>query len=238
MSYDRHVAFCERNLIRCPDCGDRVPKSEEKSHFERFHIPVTCECGSTCPKDMLDTHKQFDCDKRLEICQYCELSFSAAELAKHSAVCGARTQRCSECRGYVMLSDMREHQASGCTYKSTNSRASVIHSCSECGAPFFSQDEMSRHFMDMHTAEGIQRHVERQERETRRLLDELGGQKSSSLWSCDECNISFLSSGGLEAHKTLFHHYASGGDDDMMIEDDDNNSIYDKVQQLSLSESE
>jgi hypothetical protein len=32
-SFDRHAAFCERNLFVCPDCHERMPKSEQEAHW-------------------------------------------------------------------------------------------------------------------------------------------------------------------------------------------------------------
>ena len=63
LSYERHKAFCERNIFVCPDCGTRVPLTQKESHSQ-LHAPVECACGDVCPADMLDTHSQFVCSLR------------------------------------------------------------------------------------------------------------------------------------------------------------------------------
>ena len=41
-NFDIHVAHCERNLIRCNDCKDMIPKDSKDIHYNEFHAQVRC----------------------------------------------------------------------------------------------------------------------------------------------------------------------------------------------------
>ena len=110
------MAFCERSIHRCPDCGKTMPKAEQEQHRLEEHAPVQCECGAEMPKDMLATHKESTCPMRSVACEWCNLKFRGDAFEEHARACGSRTERCDECKRYVRLSDMGAHQQSNCQF--------------------------------------------------------------------------------------------------------------------------
>lgn len=55
------------------------------------------------------------CPQRTVVCQYCNLPRLAADIEAHSAVCGARTEKCELCSKWIALKDWKLHQDSACT---------------------------------------------------------------------------------------------------------------------------
>ncbi len=167
-SFARHAAFCERNLFVCPECGDRMPKSQEEAHFAKTHAPAECDlCGAVCPIDMMATHKDFTCEMRKCLCEYCQLSFVASKIEAHSAGCGARTERCDDCGAYVMKRHMADHANSGCQFRAPErepsrpgTEAAVVRggafefACHMCGTEFETMDDLGLHVSTAHDDSG------------------------------------------------------------------------------------
>jgi hypothetical protein len=91
MSYDRHVAFCGRNNVRCSvvGCGKRIRRGEEEKHVHcgecghvgsrediekhvvLWHREHECECGVRLKLSALVEHVRSVCEKRVIECRFC-----------------------------------------------------------------------------------------------------------------------------------------------------------------------
>jgi hypothetical protein len=110
-----HVAFCERNVYRCPACGECMQRSAKDEHAaECSAAPVQCECGESMPRSALARHKAEACLMRTVECEFCEVSFTCVELMDHQEYCGARTENCTRCLKLVKMRDLERHVSSGC----------------------------------------------------------------------------------------------------------------------------
>lgn len=226
-SYQRHLAFCSRNVFVCPDCGARMQKSEQDAHFARVHAPVECRaCGSVCPQDMLATHVEFECDRRPLDCEWCRLSFAAREHAKHVELCGARTDKCTACGVYVMLRDMARHAASGCKFTSIRSvgpAASDLFVCELCETPFLSEAELASHAYDAHTDEGAALRLLAEHEEAQAALRAMQG--SDAVFHCPHCKAPFFEFALLDEHVAREHPTMDGSGSDFEVAEVDHMSL-------------
>ena len=143
-SYERHIAFCNRNIYRCEHCGEAVRVADKAEH-SATHAKVVCDCGEsveaiklerhkaeacavhsfeTCiecserlPKGSMDVHRT-QCIYRHVACEWCAMPLPYIEMADHKEYCGSRTERCVRC-------DCRPSRSS-CRARSTES--ATIHS--------------------------------------------------------------------------------------------------------------
>lgn len=69
-NYQMHVVHCKRNIKLCSLCGETVPRSEEKEHFEENHAEIHCvQCGQKTTKSEEGNHLANECGKRPVPCQ-------------------------------------------------------------------------------------------------------------------------------------------------------------------------
>ena len=161
-SFARHAAFCERNLHVCPECRERMPKSEQEAHWARAHAPVACEaCGEQCPPDMLATHRDFSCPQRRVPCEFCNLPVAAARSEAHAAECGARTERCPRCGGFIMKRHRRAHDETACEFRAPERQPvsprfvpGFQFACHMCGSDFVAIEDLAMHVSAVHDGGG------------------------------------------------------------------------------------
>ncbi|KAL2634561.1 hypothetical protein R1flu_006040 [Riccia fluitans] len=109
-NYDLHSAHCKRNLERCPECQEMVPRMRAGEHYNEYHAPAVCQlCGTKVNREHLTTHEQEKCPRRMVECEYCDFPVEAAHLPAHSDVCGSRTEMCIPCGKYVRLREKYVH---------------------------------------------------------------------------------------------------------------------------------
>ncbi|KAG9487787.1 hypothetical protein GDO78_007526, partial [Eleutherodactylus coqui] len=104
-----HEVHCRRNINICKLCKEPIPRSDMEDHYAREHAPVTCKCGMTMEKCMLEEHEKCSCPLRLVKCQFCELEVTFNTLENHEDYCGARTEPCEKCGSSVMIKDLQDH---------------------------------------------------------------------------------------------------------------------------------
>lgn len=187
-SAERHRAFCERSVFRCPDCGERMEKSEREAHIEARHALQACElCGESFPKDLLSTHRDFECANREVECGFCGVDFRESELAAHAAVCGARTEKCLLCGKFVKLSEQALHEASGCVFGATQE---LFERCTLCGERFANAAQLAAHDREQHAAFRVAGSAAVAEVE---------------LLQCPHCAASYRTLSSLESHIAAEH---------------------------------
>ncbi|BBN05527.1 hypothetical protein MPTK1_3g13880 [Marchantia polymorpha subsp. ruderalis] len=109
-NYDLHSAHCKRNLERCRECQEMVPRMRADEHYNEYHAPAVCRlCGTKVSREHLSVHEQENCPRRMVECQYCDFPVEAAYLSAHSDVCGSRTEMCIPCGKYVRLREKNVH---------------------------------------------------------------------------------------------------------------------------------
>ena len=59
-----------------------LPAALDK-HTKLTHVPVRCKCGLDVDPGMVDTHNMYECDWRLETCEYCDRQFQYRKLTEH-----------------------------------------------------------------------------------------------------------------------------------------------------------
>ncbi|KAF8377416.1 hypothetical protein HHK36_030793 [Tetracentron sinense] len=108
---DLHYAHCSRNLERCKLCGDMVPRRHAEEHYLNTHAPVACSlCSEVVEREIFTIHKGENCPQRIVTCEYCEFPLPAYDLFKHQEVCGNRTEFCHNCRRYIRLREINDHE--------------------------------------------------------------------------------------------------------------------------------
>ncbi|XP_044510269.1 XIAP-associated factor 1-like isoform X2 [Mangifera indica] len=108
---DLHFVHCSRNLERCKECGDMIPKKHAEEHFLNTHAPVACsQCSETMEREILAIHKGENCPQRIVTCEFCEFPLPAIDLAEHQEVCGNRTELCHLCNRYIRLRERYNHE--------------------------------------------------------------------------------------------------------------------------------
>jgi hypothetical protein len=55
-------------------------------HIELTHTPVRCRCGLKVDPGMVDTHNAYECELRLETCEFCERQFPSLKLHQHQVI--------------------------------------------------------------------------------------------------------------------------------------------------------
>uniref|UniRef100_A0ACD5YYV1 Uncharacterized protein n=1 Tax=Avena sativa TaxID=4498 RepID=A0ACD5YYV1_AVESA len=106
-----HSAHCARNLQKCENCGDMVPRKHMEEHYDENHAPVNCSrCKQTVEHELLDLHKRMQCPQRMLVCQYCEFELPAVDIFEHQDVCGNRTEYCQPCKKYIRLREWIGHE--------------------------------------------------------------------------------------------------------------------------------
>jgi hypothetical protein len=137
-SIELHRIHCESRFIFCDKCLKPVkrslwnshhhcgecnrPYTEEDSHVELWHSPITCLCGKDVTRATLVSHRSTDCPHRLVNCRFCCCYFPVGNLAnmdardrfmgfvsEHEAACGNRTDQCAICHRRERLKDMEFH---------------------------------------------------------------------------------------------------------------------------------
>ncbi|XP_057819800.2 uncharacterized protein LOC131032764 isoform X2 [Cryptomeria japonica] len=125
-NFDLHHAHCIRNLERCTVCGDMIPKSRAKEHYQDTHAPVACsKCGDSIERELLLIHERDKCLQRIVVCGYCDFPLPAVELNTHLEICGNRTELCHPCGKYVRLCEKLAHDLQ---FHEENSEASGVSS--------------------------------------------------------------------------------------------------------------
>ncbi|KAM9469422.1 XIAP-associated factor 1 [Clarias gariepinus] len=110
-----HEAHCQRFLCLCPKCDEQVPKDQLEEHQTEQHTEIKCKkCGMKMEKRKLLDHEANKCTERLQSCKYCQLDLPFSNLKEHTVTCGSRTERCPDCKQYVILKDQLQH-AQTCT---------------------------------------------------------------------------------------------------------------------------
>ncbi|XP_027006595.2 XIAP-associated factor 1 isoform X2 [Tachysurus fulvidraco] len=105
-----HEAHCQRFLCLCPDCKEQVPKDLLEEHRQEQHTLIKCkQCNMKMEKFNLPDHESYECTKRMQSCEYCQLSLPLNILEEHVVTCGSRTERCEHCNQYVILKDQLQH---------------------------------------------------------------------------------------------------------------------------------
>ncbi|KAJ3013296.1 hypothetical protein HKX48_005842 [Thoreauomyces humboldtii] len=134
-----HLAYCERNNVRCPHCSKILSRSDMQDHWHcsfcdavgvtsdrdkhvrMLHTPLDCECGKQVLLGDMAEHRGRVCPARLHVCRFCHLlvpagppSFTAKDLmlggmSSHESDCGARTFPCAKCAASVQLKDVQTH---------------------------------------------------------------------------------------------------------------------------------
>ncbi|CAM6097463.1 unnamed protein product [Calypogeia fissa] len=109
-NYDLHSAHCKRNLERCSECREMVPRVRAEEHYNEYHAPTACgRCGAQISRDSLSTHESEKCPRRMVECVYCEFPVEASKLSEHTDICGSRTEMCIPCGKYVRLREKIGH---------------------------------------------------------------------------------------------------------------------------------
>ncbi|KAJ7990263.1 hypothetical protein DPEC_G00298510 [Dallia pectoralis] len=105
-----HESHCQRFLCLCPDCKEPVPRELLEQHRQDEHSQVKCtKCNKKMERCQLLDHQADECEARPQCCEFCELELPMSDMVEHSAVCGSRTERCSDCGRYVTLRDRQGH---------------------------------------------------------------------------------------------------------------------------------
>ncbi|XP_015607783.1 XIAP-associated factor 1 isoform X2 [Cephus cinctus] len=110
-NFATHLPHCTRRIVRCSRCNEPVSKERLSEHLEREHTMANCQdCGTGVQgKSLLQEHLQKECCERSVVCPHCELDLPARDMDVHSAYCGTRTERCTECGEFVMLKYKQLH---------------------------------------------------------------------------------------------------------------------------------
>ena len=110
-----HIAFCSRNVWKCPACAEAVQRTEKDAHAAVCPAAeVACECGARVARSEMARHKAEACLMRTVECEFCEVSVPMVELSDHQEYCGSRTENCERCLQLVKLRDMDRHISSKC----------------------------------------------------------------------------------------------------------------------------
>jgi phage FluMu protein Com len=83
-----HEMVCHRQNVRCARCGKVMKKTDLQQHTEESDAQVKCECGVVEEKYLLPKHKLESCPLRVVCCPFCDLNYTAAELADHQMSVG------------------------------------------------------------------------------------------------------------------------------------------------------
>ncbi|GLJ13171.1 hypothetical protein SUGI_0206890 [Cryptomeria japonica] len=141
-NFDLHHAHCIRNLERCTVCGDMIPKSRAKEHYQDTHAPVACsKCGDSIERELLLIHERDKCLQRIVVCGYCDFPLPAVELNTHLEICGNRTELCHPCGKYVRLCEKLAHDLQ---FHEENSEASGVSSRDQNGENGHSSSDLSQ----------------------------------------------------------------------------------------------
>lgn len=141
-NYQMHVVHCKRNIKLCSLCGETVPRSEEKEHFEENHAEIHCvQCGQKTTKSEEGNHLANECGKRPVPCQYCEMSLPREKMTEHEEFCGSRTEFCHKCSRYILIRDLQNHENS-CDRGASDRSVSLP--CEFCGS-LIQPDELDAH---------------------------------------------------------------------------------------------
>ncbi|XP_067936401.1 TRAF-type zinc finger domain-containing protein 1-like [Watersipora subatra] len=131
-----HELHCKRYLVKCPKCGEAVPKVSLEEHDEAEHKLIECKhCKVELYEIDMDDHQMNYCSERPMICPYCELEFSHSQLRDHEDVCGSRTDVCEKCQSTVMLKNMLKHESSQCKDFATDQHQSSQHAIRHANMP-------------------------------------------------------------------------------------------------------
>uniref|UniRef100_A0AAR2K0C5 TRAF-type domain-containing protein n=2 Tax=Pygocentrus nattereri TaxID=42514 RepID=A0AAR2K0C5_PYGNA len=110
VNFSMHEAHCKRFLCLCPDCDDSVPKEQLEEHRKEQHTVVRCQkCNKKMQRCKLPDHEKDECSERPQSCEFCNLELPLSALNEHTETCGSRTERCLDCKQYVMLRDQTRH---------------------------------------------------------------------------------------------------------------------------------
>ena len=112
-NYQMHAVHCKRNIQLCSLCGDAVLRSEEQEHFKEYHAEINCiQCGEKTTRSKAANHLANECGKRAIPCQYCDIILPREKMPEHQEFCGSRTEWCHRCSRYILIRDLRNHEAS------------------------------------------------------------------------------------------------------------------------------
>lgn len=101
MSYERHVAFCERNNYYCEQCDIVIQAKEKDKHIEERHSLYQCECGDEIEMYQLEHHLKKQCMQRIIKCPYCKIEKKYIDMVEHYNYCKTKTRECRYCKQFI-----------------------------------------------------------------------------------------------------------------------------------------
>jgi len=93
----------------CDECMNIIQWKEKDKHIEVVHSLLECGCGKSLNSAEMLVHREFECELRKVICQWCNVSLPVKELRSHQYKCSSLTDKCEICGKYVIRRDSLEH---------------------------------------------------------------------------------------------------------------------------------
>ena len=114
-SFERHEAFCRRNIFRCTTCGEAVRIADRDDHERTQHAVTVCECAESVEASKLEAHRANTCKVHaFEECLECKASLPKGTLDVHQRdSCIYRQVPCEWCAMPLPMLDMADHKVCG-----------------------------------------------------------------------------------------------------------------------------
>ncbi|CAD8194576.1 unnamed protein product [Paramecium octaurelia] len=107
-NYLLHSLYCERNIIKCEICDQRIDLNEKNTHMESHQKTECSYCSQMFEKSLLEMHKK-NCPNKPEKCGFCDLMINLSEMPRHQAKCGSRTEQCQICKKHIQKREFNLH---------------------------------------------------------------------------------------------------------------------------------
>ncbi|CAD8116323.1 unnamed protein product [Paramecium primaurelia] len=107
-NYLLHSLYCERNIIKCEICDQRIDMNEKDAHMQNHQKTECPYCLQMFEQVLLEMHKN-NCPNKPEKCGFCDLMINMSEMPRHQAKCGSRTEQCKICKKHIQKRELNLH---------------------------------------------------------------------------------------------------------------------------------